>query len=460
MTLLAASTVFKTIGSVLAAILILLFMITVHEFGHYIAGKIFKFKINEFAIGMGPKIFSRKSETTGEVFSVRALPLGGFCAFEGEDDDIKSEDSFNSKAPYKRIIVLMAGATVNFICGVLILMLSVGIYGQIMVNCYDVRPDAVYQEYSLQNDDVILKIDGKNVYMASDILTRLNGKHEGDIVKVTVKNNGQKAVREVKLRNSVNAKNLTDSYAAFTALGVATIEKVTAVTDENPLKLTAGDYILRIADSEVYDECTRVFGKTDLAGYVRKMNDGESLRLWLLPENGTADEKYLSEPIVKYALDSSDDDTVMKMLGIKESDSYLKYRSENVKFGFFGSIGRGIGYSFSISGTIFRTLGELLTGKLGLSAMGGPITTITATTTVIKTGGFHYFLEIAGFIGVNLAVFNLLPIPALDGSRIVFCIIEWIRKKPLNRKVEAVIHGVGLILLLGFCVLVDILQLF
>ena len=78
MTLLAASTVFKTIGSVLAAILILLFMITVHEFGHYIAGKIFKFKINEFAIGMGPKIFSRKSETTGEVFSVRALPLGGF----------------------------------------------------------------------------------------------------------------------------------------------------------------------------------------------------------------------------------------------------------------------------------------------------------------------------------------------------------------------------------------------
>lgn len=272
MTLLAASTVFKTIGSVLAAILILLFMITVHEFGHYIAGKIFKFKINEFAIGMGPKIFSRKSETTGEVFSVRALPLGGFCAFEGEDDDIKSEDSFNSKAPYKRIIVLMAGATVNFICGVLILMLSVGIYGQIMVNCYDVRPDAVYQEYSLQNDDVILKIDGKNVYMASDILTRLNGKHEGDIVKVTVKNNGQKAVREVKLRNSVNAKNLTDSYAAFTALGVATIEKVTAVTDENPLKITAGDYILRIADSEVYDECTRRFRQNGLSG-LRAQNE-------------------------------------------------------------------------------------------------------------------------------------------------------------------------------------------
>lgn len=460
MTLLAASAVFKTIGSVLAAILILLFMITVHEFGHYIAGKIFKFKINEFAIGMGPKIFSKKSEKTGEVFSVRALPLGGFCAFEGEDEDSPSADSFNSKPPYKRIIVLFAGAAVNFICGVLILMLSVGIYGQIMVNCYDIRPLSSYTDYSLSDNDVILKIDGKNVYMASDVLTRLNGKNEGDIVEVTVQNGDKKEVRKVKLRNSVDAKNLTDSYAAFTALGVATIEKVTAVTEENPLKINAGDFILRVADSDNYDDCTRIFAKSDLADYVRGVADGESIRLWLLPEDGAADDKYLSEPIVKYALDSSDDDTVVKMLGIRESDSYLKYRSENVKFGFFGSIGRGIGYSFSISGTIFRTLGELLTGKLGLSAMGGPITTITATTSVIKTGGFHYFLEIAGFIGVNLAVFNLLPIPALDGSRIVFCVIEWIRKKPLNRKVEAIIHGVGLIALLGFCVLVDILQLF
>lgn len=460
MTLLAANQIFKTIGAVLAAILILLLMITVHEFGHYLVGKIFKFKINEFAIGMGPKILSRTNKKTGEIFSVRALPLGGFCAFEGEDEDAKSDNSFNSKSPYKRIIVLIAGAVVNFIFGIFILILSVGIYGQIMVDCYDIRKDDAYQNYSLLSGDVILKIDGKNVYMASDILNQLNGKNQGDIVNVTVENDGKKIVRQVKLRNSVDAKNLTDSYPAFTALGVATIEKVTAVTEENGLGITAGDFILRVADSDNYENCTRIFGKADLAEYVRKMNNGDSLRLWLLPENGTMDDKYLSKTVVKYSMDSSDDDTVIKMLGINESESYLKYASKNVKFGFFDSIGRGIGYSFSISGTIFRTLGELLTGKLGLSAMGGPITTITATTNVIKTGGFHYFLEIAGFIGINLAVFNLLPIPALDGSRVVFCVIEWIRKKPLNRKVEAVIHTVGIVVLLAFCVLVDILQLF
>ena len=92
--------------------------------------------------------------------------------------------------------------------------------------------------------------------------------------------------------------------------------------------------------------------------------------------------------------------------------------------------------------------------------MGGTITTISVTAEVIKTGGFNYFLEIAGFIGINLAVFNLLPIPALDGSRVVFCLIEWIRKKPVNRKVEGIIHAVGLVFLLGFSILVDVLQLF
>ena len=126
-------------------------------------------------------------------------------------------------------------------------------------------------------------------------------------------------------------------------------------------------------------------------------------------------------------------------------------------FGFWETLGRSFVYSFKIAGSVFRVLGELLTGRLGLSALGGPVTTIATTAQIASTGG-RGFLEIAGFIGVNLAVFNLLPIPALDGSKVVFTVIEWIRKKPVNRKVEAVIHAVGFLLLLGFAVLVDVLQ--
>ena len=114
-------------------------------------------------------------------------------------------------------------------------------------------------------------------------------------------------------------------------------------------------------------------------------------------------------------------------------------------------------YSFKIAGSIFQILGELLTGRLGLSVLGGPVSTI-AITSQVAGSSFRGFLEIAGYIGVNLAVFNLLPIPALDGSKIVFTVIEWIRGKPVNRKVEAIIHFAGLIFLLGFAVLVDILQ--
>ena len=108
---------------------------------------------------------------------------------------------------------------------------------------------------------------------------------------------------------------------------------------------------------------------------------------------------------------------------------------------------------------VLTSLGQLLTGKIGIKSMGGPITTIRVTSEQ-ATSGWQNFLNIASFIGVNLAVFNLLPVPALDGSKIVFCIIEWIRKKPINRKVEATIHFVGIILLFAFAILVDVLQLF
>ena len=112
-----------------------------------------------------------------------------------------------------------------------------------------------------------------------------------------------------------------------------------------------------------------------------------------------------------------------------------------------------------IGGTVLRSLGELLTGKLGIDAMGGPITTIKVTSEAASSS-VTSFLNIASFIGVNLAVFNLLPIPALDGSKVIFCAVEWIRRKPINRKVETIIHLVGICFLFGFAILVDILQLF
>ena len=456
--LLSITSVLSTVGSVILAILVLLIMITVHEFGHYIVGKIFKFKINEFAIGMGPAIFKKENKETGEVFSLRVFPLGGYCAFEGEDENSDNPNAFNNKEPWKRILVLIAGATMNLIVGVLVLILSVGIYGQISIKTYDIRPDTnpIYAGYSLENDDLITKIDGKTIFMSTDVVDALKGKKAGDVVSVfVIDKTGNTVERKVRLRNDVKSDNLTDVFSAFTAIGVSTIEKVER-TENSPF--IDGDFILRVKSAEEYDDCQRIFNVNELITYAKTLSVGDTIGIYVNRAN--EESPVLVESEITKDFSTLTNAEILSEIGIKTNSLYLKYTTQNVKFGFFESIGRGIKYSVTVAGTIFTTLGELLTGKLGINAVGGPITTISVTSSAIKEGGFNFFLEMLGFIGVNLAVFNLLPIPALDGSRVVFTAIEWIRKKPVNRKVEGIIHGVGLMLLLGFCILVDILQLF
>ena len=378
--LLSFASVMSTVGSVCLAILILLAMITVHEFGHYVAGKIFHFKINEFAIGFGPKLFSR-TRKNGEVFSVRLLPLGGFCAFEGEDEENPHPDAFNNKRPWQRIIVLFAGAFMNYLLALLLIMISFFACGQLLLMAYRVDPadTTASGEYAINglafhDEDVIIRCEGKNIYLTSDLMSALEGKSEGDLVDFTVSRRTQEGRQvmdiSVILRADADFENLTDTNTLWQCIGI----------------------------------------------YKQPLESGEGYQ-WQV------------------------------------------YSMAYKGFGFFETIGRSFVYSFQIGGTIFKVLGQLLTGSLGLSAFGGPITTIRLTSE-IASRGIQQFLEIAAYIGVNLAVFNLLPIPALDGSKIVFTAIEWIRGKPLNRKVEAVIHAVGFVLLLGFAVLVDLLQLF
>ncbi len=393
--------VWATVGSVALAVLMLLVMITVHEFGHYVAGKILRFKIDEFSIGFGPALFKRKSKKTGELFALRLIPLGGYCAFAGEDgleedkkkqeaepfgelkeepaapqepvaaEEKKEEDKlgyFTRKKPWQRIIVLLAGAFMNYVLAVLLIITCFFAYGQTMNKITGIAPTENSAEltYSFQEGDILLKVAGRNIYMATDIASAINYKKAGDMVEFLVGRDGKEEKISIMLREDVVVKNSSAMSTVWKALGVG----------------------------------------------IEEREDGKK---------------------------------------------YFMLTDEAYRFGFFETLGRSFAYSGKIAGSIFRVLGELLTGKIGISSLGGPVTTITTTSKIVSMG-FRYFLEIAGFIGVNLAVFNLLPIPALDGSKVVFTLIEWVRGKPISRKVEAIIHGVGFILLLGFAVLVDILQ--
>ncbi len=367
MTVLLATSAGNVILSVLLAILILLAMICVHEFGHFIAGRALGFKINEFAIGFGPALFKHRGKKRGTLFSVRAFPLGGYCAFAGEEGEGSEPDSFNNKKPWKRIIVLISGALMNYLLALLLIIVGFFSFGQA---CYKVEKVALSEEYSteysLQDGDVLVGAQGKNIYFATDLIAALNGKAAGDEVVLDVFRDGERQEVTIILRADCDFENSSQTGKIWRALGADTH--------------TGEDGVL-----------------------------------------------------------------------------YWSVSSENVRFGFFQTIGRSFAYSFGTMGAIFRVLGELLTGNLGLDAMGGPITTIKMTSR-LAAQGFQSFLQVAAYIGVNLAVFNLLPIPALDGSKVVFCLIEWIFKKPVPRKVEAIIHAVGLVLIIAFAVVVDILQ--
>ncbi len=406
----------RSFGGVVLAIVILLAMITIHEFGHYVAGKILGFKINEFSIGFGPALFKKRSKKTGELFALRIIPLGGYCAFDGEDE-IEDESSknpyeepldisqssekleensaehgneypepkgarFNEQAPWKRIIVLIAGALMNYLLALTLIVIMFAGFGRPVYMVEKQAPtegasEQAWEVYNngLQTGDVVLEINGKNLYLITDYMSALDGKKAGDTVGVLVIRDGKKQVVDVTLVRDSNPQNMSDSGSILYPLGLAYREDV-------------------------------------------------------IGDDGSTENKLINGG------------------GLVPTD---------VKSGFFGTIGHSFVYSFKIGGTVLRSLGELLTGKLGIDAVGGPATTIKLTSQV-ASNGLQEFLSIAAFIGVNLAVFNLLPVPALDGCKVIFCIIEWIRKKPVNRKVEAIINFAGLIALFGFAILVDVLQ--
>ena len=453
----AAAWVRTTLG-VLLAILILLAMITIHEFGHYIAGKILKFKIDEFSVGFGPALFKKKGKKSGELFAVRLLPLGGYCAFHGEDGLDEEEEptplppstgggeeelplggelspqateegtskaegvrpetqsascppesprhpersegspqtqstkrlhytddgSFTNMKPWKRIIVLVAGATMNYLLALLLILICFLSYGQTMLAVYKMEDGGYDAEYSLQDCDILLKAEGKDLYLTTDIAKALNGKKKGDLVELYVSR----------------------------AIGLKWVD----------------------------------VGEGNL---VPKCDDREKMTVKIMLRDDVT---------VK---NSEDLDPVWRALGIacqktEEGETYM-LASGLQELGFFEAVGRSFVYSFKLAGSIFKVIGELFTGKLGINTLGGPVTTVRLTSE-IATQGIRNFLEIAALIGVNLAVFNLLPIPALDGSKVVFTVIEWIRGKPISRKIEAIIHAVGFVLLIGFAILVDVLQ--
>ncbi len=354
-------TVISWIGYVLVALLCLMAMIVIHELGHYVAGKMFHFTITEFSIGFGPAIFRRNIRRTGEAFSIRCIPLGGFCAFEGEDENSHNEGDFNSKPVWQRIIVLGMGAMFNYLSALLIVSIFFMSYGELVpqvVRVYPFHDDACVQ--LLEEGDVILSVNNEPTYSlleANKFQQLLADKEE---VVLTIERDGQQ--RDLTVRKG---------------------EYTYAVEDEN-------------GEIKTYDS-----------------------------------------------------------VGFGISVGYAKR-----KLPFFSAIGHGFEFGLDLVRFTFRAIGSVFTGKASVGdTLGGTVTAIHSLAT-LSSQGFAAVMYGLCVLSMSLAMFNILPIPALDGARILFCVIEGIFNKPINRRVEGAIHTVGLVVLFGLAILLDIVHFF
>lgn len=441
--------VMSTIWRVILAFVILMFMILVHETGHYTAGKILKFKINEFAVGMGPKILSHKKKN-GEVVSLRLLPLGGFCAFEGEDGESSTEGAFNAQAPWKRLIVLFSGAFFNFVSAVLICVFLFGVYGETVAQVNYVYDYAPTFNQNLQQGDVIYKINGRKVFML-DSLERYMPDEVGESMTIVVLRDGKEVTLEGITRETYWSIVVDSIVETKTYTGIA--------QDGTKRELAVGDMVYKLNGNLLYQKTD---GTNDFDKYLEEAQ-GDTCTLTVIvgeyiENEQTGDYDYV---VKEYDYEISKAELENDFVKVSDSDYTgigMSIRYVAYKFSFGQAISRVLPYCGEVALLVLRTLGGLFTGSVGLSDIGGPITTISITSEVVSYG-FASVLALIVLISVNLAVFNLLPVPALDGCRMVFVLIEWIVGKPINRKVEAWINGIGLILLLGFVILVDLLKL-
>ena len=338
----------------LLTLLLLSVLVFLHEGGHFLVARLNKITVNEFSIGMGPKIFSHRSKKSGIVYSIRALPIGGFVSMAGEDEASEDPNAFCNKNVWRRISTVLAGPVTNIIVGFLGMLVLVALTGPATNIVAAFLDDATSVNYGLQIDDKIVAVDGVKTHTGNEVVYEIT--YQGDKpLDITVIRNGEKIVIE---------------------------DVVFPTVEENGV--TLGNY--------------------DMLFY-----------------------------------------------GISEAD-----RSFSVV------ISHTFWRTYSTAKMVWDSLADLIGGRFGLDAISGPIGMTELVGSALATG-WESLLYLWVIISVNLGVMNLLPLPALDGGRLMFLFWEAITRKPVNKTVESYINAAGLLILMAFMLIItfkDIFKLF
>ena len=428
------TSVLTTIALILIGVLLFELIIFIHEFGHFITAKKSGIKVNEFSLGMGPKIFSfGKGETK---YSLRIFPIGGFCAMEGEDEESPEPRAFNNAKVWKRMIVVIAGAVMNIILGFVLMF--------VVVVQQDAYSSTEVQSFPATSFSSCTSMDFNYPISTAELKTV-----DGSTLEIYKEDCGNNLYNmAVSLVQDKNNK-LSDEQVSKVneLLSKSTNEIVKAKSKEDAFSVYENYY------KKINDAC----GIKDYK--VEKIVEKETRKRYtadiLVERNG--EEKLLKNvQFFTYTTKDNSDPQV-------SIDFYVKPIEKT-----FGSvISQTFKQTISTCKMIYASLGGLLTGKFGLKDMSGPIGIASAVTTVASeslSSGFmsavNSIIYVMMIITVNLGLFNMLPFPALDGGRFVFLIIEAIRGKSVPRKVEAIVNGIGMGLLILLMILITANDIF
>ena len=349
---------------IIGALLILSVIVMVHELGHYIAGRLCGIGIVEFAVGMGPKLFGW--ERKGIKYSVRAIPIGGFCAFVGEDDENPAPNAMNNMPVWKRFITVASGPIMNFVLAYLVCAVLLANFMNVLLMP---RIDAVIEdmpaiEAGFEVGDIVVALDG---------------------TEISYDNEGAELMRSI----------------------------VQAADDSTVLNFTVkrGDELINIELSPALVPVTYI--------------------------NSQTGEEYVQDTY---------------QIGIQ-------FGSRNYTFA--ESLGESGRYMVSTAKMMLESIKNLVFKGEGINDVSGPVGIVSMMSQQISEG-MYMILYLVFIISLNLGIMNLLPLPALDGGRLVFLIIEGIIRKRIPPEKEGYVHALGLLLLFGFMIFVtykDIVRL-
>lgn len=422
---------FGFIISAVKIIFLLGFLIFIHETGHFLVAKWCKVRVNEFAIGFGPTIWKKQGKETK--YALRLIPLGGFVSMEGEEERSEEKGSFSQASIPKRIAIVAAGATVNIVFGLFVYFgIMMAEDTNITNRVEELLPGYAAETVGIQQGDEIQKINGKAIRLKTDI-DKIISESNGEELEITLKRGEE--VKNIKVIPTKEVVKTTGIYlSAMNKEEKAT--EIVSLEKESPAEkagLQVGDIITKINDIEVLGDTQKV------VEVINSQESSEKLRITVKRNQEVIEAELVPIEMPVYYLG----------ITFAKAESTIGNR---FYYGFWNTI--------EFSGSIIENVKMLVSGKVGVEQMMGPV---GISSVVSNTKGVKEFLSMMALISLSLGVTNLLPIPALDGGKIVILFVEAIRRKPLKQEVELTIQMLGFAFIIGLSIFItyqDILRIF